>query len=143
MRIHTSAQVTGMVILNAAREAGVTLENWDEKGSKSHDHAWEIKLTGNSRRRPNGGNSGAGDAYAATWDQWGVFLAHIFEADSNAKCYAYADGYAFHDFTGDRFEDGWPEDAHGDHTFRYVGQLVTGVSLHRCTKCTAVQRYQH
>jgi hypothetical protein len=88
MRIHCSNDVTTSTIYAAARHARVDV-TITEHGSRSRDHAFDVKLEGESRRRPNGGASGAGSGYAATWDQWGVFLGFIFDVDPDAKCWAY------------------------------------------------------
>lgn len=158
MRIHTST-LTYSNILDAAREARVWIEQQTQHGSKSHPRAFEIHLTGESRRKPNRRGAGDPDAYAATWDQWGVFLAALFAVDPDMVCGTvkhpiYASGEDFADRTGDRFgapetvmtDDGyrdvftsfgWPDDAHGDHTFRYQGKP----GEQRCTKCSAVQRW--
>lgn len=161
MRIHTSLGFSAICI--AAKIAKVDLI-WPsdgkpiQRGSRTHDHAFEVKLEGASRRRPNGGSSGAGSGYAATWDQWGVFLGHIFRLDENAKCWAYTDADEFHYRTNNRFDlhenltanaslnvaysEGlmltyWPHDAHGDHTFRFAGVPCQ----QSCTKCSAVTRW--
>ena len=89
------------------------------------------------RRRPNGGQSGAGSGYAATWDQWGVFLGHIYRVDPDAKSWAYRDADDFHTQTDWRFdEQGMPNDAHGDHKWEFVMPFQQG-----CAKCSAVKRW--
>ena len=145
MRIHSNT-LTSRDVYAAAREARATVEVLTEHGSRSRDHAFEVKLSGESRRRPNGGNYGAErDVFAATWDQWGVFLQILFDADTDLtipRAYADRDEYIRHTnarFTkiGGGWTDHWPADAHGDHTFRYAGIPRT----HACTKCSAVQRW--
>ena len=135
MRIHVSRNVSADAIHDAIRAAGAHAEVLSEHGSRKRDHAFEVKLTGNSNRRPNGGTYGARDAYAATWDQWGVFINAVFDADPDATMTYYTDAADFHYRTGARFAEGWPADAHGDHTFRYI--VGRGIS---CTKCSATQR---
>lgn len=139
MRIHTDNLTTGD-LMDAAKIARVEID-WTSHGSRSRDHAFEVRLTGESRRRPNSGQYGATrDAYAATWDQWGVFLAELFQRDATATIpSAYRDGEAFANHTGDRsgapevvmtadgyaeeFKSyGWPEDAHGDHRWEHAGR---------------------
>lgn len=148
MRIHTD-QVENIDLDRAAFHAGVTFEKKSRHGSRTHKHAWEIKLLGNSRRRPNGGSRGADhNGYAATWDQWGIFLAHLYVEDSNLKCWAYEDEDAFSERTNGRFDLSFNRengefggfklsDSHGDHTFRYAGVPCT----QKCTKCDAIQRW--
>ena len=143
MRIHANTLTTSE-IYKAARIARVEIEHLTEHGSRKRAHAFEVKLSGESRRRPN--NNGAhGDVFAATWDQWGVFLACLFDADNKITIpSAYEDRDQFQYRTDARFvkigggwENYWPNDAHGDHTFRYAGIPYT----QQCTKCSATQRW--
>lgn len=113
MRIHTDT-LTESDIYKAAWFARVDVVKLTRHGSKSRDHAYDVKLEGESRRRPNGGASGVsyGSGYAATWDQWGVFLSVLFDLD-NGDTFdpsapmtipaAYADRDGFHERTGNRF----------------------------------------
>lgn len=155
MRIHVSDKVTIDTIMDAADKARVYFAEdggFSEHKSKTHDHAFEVHLTGDSKRRPN--RYSGGDDYAATWDQWGVFLQVIFDADPNARCGSakhpvYANRGDYYYKTDWRFMDRqdevayatepvyWPADAHGDHTFRYAGVPYENA----CTKCSAVKRW--
>jgi hypothetical protein len=148
MRIHTS--VTRPTIIAAARLARVDLVTLEEHESATHPRAFDVKLQGESRRRPAGGSS---TGYAATWDQWGVFLAAIYAEDYDARCggtakrpvyanagdFDYQTGFRFADDSGDvEPGDFWPADAHGDHTFRFAGVPFS----QQCTKCSAVKRWR-
>jgi hypothetical protein len=151
MRIHTDT-LRHVDLWDAARLARVEMEV-TKHGSKSRDHAFEVHLTGESKRRPNRRGKGGPDEYAATWDQWGVFLSVLFDADDGRTfepsapmtCTYYSDRAEFDRRTGNRFNpDGndrgdetgyWPADYHGDHTFRYNGVPCQ----QQCTKCSAVQ----
>lgn len=156
MRIHTD-NLTATHLYSAALISRARLD-LTMHGSKSRARAFEVRLTGESRRRPNSGTRGAGDDYAATWDQWGVFLAVLFEADPDMVVPYYASPEDYAAQTGDRFgapeavmgtrhgepsmvdkfvSYGWPEDAHGDHVFRFAGTP----SEQSCTKCSAVKRW--
>lgn len=59
-------------------------------GSRSRDHAFEVKLgsdikiKGDGRRWTNSGTYGKGGNYAATYDEWGWLIAEIFEQDPEA-----------------------------------------------------------
>ena len=128
MRIHTSSNVSHDDILTAASSAEAWAEI-TEHGSRKRSHAFEVHLTGSSKRR-NATNTD----YAATWDQWGIFIAAVFEIDPEATMTYYTDAADFHYQTGTRFADGRPADMHGDHTFRWNGSAT------QCTKCSAVQR---
>lgn len=137
MRFHTDT-LTSKDLWDAARAARVDMES-TRHGSRSRAHAFEVRLTGESNRRPNSGTRGAGDDYAATWDQWGVFIAYLFNRDPQMTTRYYADKNEFQYRTDHRFavEDFWPADAHGDHTFRYAGVPRT----QQCTKCSATVRW--
>lgn len=150
MRIHSDV-ITREDIHRAARHARVDLATFTDHGSRSRARAFDVKLEGESRRRPNGGASGAGSGYAATWDQWGVFLGFLFELDARMVTPYYKNKADFDRRTDNRFrtrgawtDDGerdgvtnWPRDAHGDHVFRFSG--IPGQQA--CTKCSAVQRW--
>lgn len=141
MRIHTNT-LTESDIYAAARAARATVEYLSKRGSRTHDHAFEVKLTGNSRRRPNGGSYGADrDAYAATWDQWGVFLGLLFDTDDTMRTTYDADAGAFGYRTDWRFAGLDPENIeiplNHDHTFRFAGIPRE----QECVKCGAVTRW--
>jgi hypothetical protein len=95
MRIHSD--VLGSDDLQAALAeipyGGVYLQCRPTRhGSRSRDHAYEAKLRGygaRHTRRPNSGTYGADDEYAATYDDWGYWLAELFSRDPNAICGPY------------------------------------------------------
>jgi hypothetical protein len=140
MHIH-SDKITRMNVLDAARLARVDMETFRQHNSRTKDHAFEVALEGESRRRPN--NRGRSNGYAATWDQWGVFLGALYQIDPNMLCgsgikYAvYKNVDDFNIQTDCRFEDGtWPADAHGDHSW-----IVGTPWYQQCSKCSAVKRW--
>lgn len=137
MRIHSDT-LTIQNVYEAARHARADLQV-TEHGSRKRSHAFNVTLTGESRRRPNSGKRGAGDEYAATWDQWGVFLSFLYNIDPLMVTPYYEDSEHFDTRTASRFDvpGQWPSDVHGDHTFRYNG--VPGQQ--DCTKCTATVRW--
>lgn len=146
MRIHSDSLYLSD-LMDAARIARVFFDRIEEKGSRSREHAFDVTLTGESRRRPNGGNRGANtDDYAATWDQWGVFLSVLFDRDPAMVTPYYADADDFHHRTAHRFDPegedrgrtGFePNNQHGDHTFRFAGTPRE----QSCTKCSAIRRW--
>jgi hypothetical protein len=139
MKIHTSA--TREQVAEAMRTAMVQPDRFEEKGSRSHVRAFDVTLTGGSNRRPNNGDYNP-NSYAATWDQWGVFIAAIFAIDPDSKMTYYANAADFHWQTDWRFGDGqfvrWPSDAHGDHKFEFTGT----VGQQECSKCSAIKRWK-
>lgn len=100
MRIHTTAD--RLDVATAARKAGIYLEKFNTHGSRSHRHAFEVIASGESPHRINSGKFG--HEYAASWDQWGIFLAAIYAVDPTAKSWAYTDADDFHAKTGHRFD---------------------------------------
>ncbi len=125
-------------------------------GSRTRDHAAEVHLyaydprpvTRNgrpalSRRRPNGGTRGGlSDVYAATYDEWGAFLARVFATRSNVTIpRVYADAFAFHRMTGGRFSDldNLPDSC--EHKFALSGQGPDGSLTYVCPACGARRTY--
>lgn len=107
MRLHTCA-ITASDLHDAARLAGVTFDTMTEHGSRAQHHAWNVKLFGSSGRRPNWGTSGVGsygvgDGEAATWDEWGIFLAALYRLDPLMKTPYYDNADHYHWVTGRRF----------------------------------------
>ena len=103
MKIRTNASPVEMYA--AARTAGVSFARFDVRGARSHAHGYDVILTGSSNRRANGGWGGAMPSdHAATWDEWGVFLAEVFRADPTTDAGGYYVGAAdFHEQTGHRY----------------------------------------
>lgn len=60
------------------------------------------------RHYPNSGTSGAQSwegQVAASWAEWGWFLARVFEVDPDARCGDYRSADDFHAQTGERFRE--------------------------------------
>ncbi len=81
-------------------------------GSRQRAGALDVIIASDgtlSRRRRNAGASrdrSALDDYAATWGQWGHFLAYLFTVDPSATApTAYADAADFHARTRGEFAD--------------------------------------
>jgi hypothetical protein len=138
MRIHTSAAYGA--IYAAAREARVIVRA-TEHGSRTHARAFEVQLSdgaGNAWR--NSGQYGAAtwDGNAATWDEWGIFLAHLYGADPGARVGGslkrpiYADADDFHRVTCDRYRTLTPALQHKRHKW----ERVYGAHRQTC-KCGA------
>lgn len=120
MRIHTNVATAVQVAnlaLHAAKKAGrvaghVYFDKCTDHRSTTHTYAAEVHLVadvkepGSKRRRPNNGVVGydGSEVWAATWDEWGWFLAEVFRLDPQAKCAAwYPTEAAFHERTKHRF----------------------------------------
>ncbi|ATS93166.1 hypothetical protein SEA_PATIO_85 [Gordonia phage Patio] len=126
-------------------------------GSRIRTRALEVQMSGDASRRTNSGNRGAGDEYAATWDQWGLFLAEAFRRDPDmlvgSKKYPVYDGAEhFHWVTGTRYADlrnrpsyaGWDgRNYHRAHRWGYPDMSAGGsYSVSECTnrECRAIVR---
>jgi len=143
MRLH-SRTLTAAHLQEARRAAG--LNAWDltytEHGSRACGHAFEVSLTGTSPRRPNSGKYGAtGDDHAATWDEWGMFLAYLYRVDDamvcgSAKHSVYADADDFHWRTAGRFEHLTPDQQHRAHRWD-----SSGLAREQSCPCGAVRRW--
>ena len=98
MKLHSNILTDNDVFaaLQRAKDAGkvdtsVMFEEIQGKGSRSHKQAWEVKLgwygdkvKGDGRRWTNSGTRGNGGNYAATYDEWGWFIAELYAKDENA-----------------------------------------------------------
>ena len=140
MRLHTDT-ITRQDVQNVADSLGLTLHDFDEKGSRSHSRAFVIYLEGSSNRDSNGR-----DHKAATWDEWGMFIAELYKIDDTAmwgsKAWGYKDSSDFHRQTCDRFVTR-PTDLHIQHKWVYDyqnSQPFSGVSVHKCNGCSAGMR---
>lgn len=136
MIIHTS--LTHTEIYEAGTKAGVVFARLNTRGSRKADHAFDLILSGSGAHR----SQYRAQAWpAATWDEWGIFLAEIFRRDQGASATYYSDAADFHWRTGDRFATLTPARQHKLHRWQYVGQCVTGAYHVRECACGARNRY--
>ena len=100
MRIHTN--LTELELYCALDGAGDIGLDCMRHGSRKRPHAFEVTLTGcgaRHTRRKNHGAHGAGDEFAATWSDWGRWLASLYERDPALVCPHYTDAEDFHSKT--------------------------------------------
>lgn len=130
MRIHAN-NLTVADIHNAAEHLGIRVS---EHGSRKRNRAFEVALYGSSFRRTQDGSG-----QAATWDEWGDFLAALFDADDSVTVpRIYESPDHFHWATGARYMGEY--ESHSNHKWEYEGECVTGsYSVHKC-KCGAIRR---
>lgn len=134
MRIHLNHGTPDTLLSTAARTAGVAFDKYKKGGSRSHFWGYTIILEGESGRHTNSGSYGARtDSEAATWDQWGIFLAVIFEADPGAKTDSYANAEDFHRKTGGRFDMHNIADLDPDALVTSQSSLDYKITAHRWT----------
>lgn len=149
MRIHTNNPAgVWQSIWDATRNMPGVYADLTEHGSRTRGEAIELKLEGTSNRKVNAGTSRNVDRFdlpnAATWDEWGVVLQAVFDADPNALAgsakYPVYDGREDYERqTQGRFvtaHDGvyrLPHDTHQNHVWDYKpGQATTP-----CKRCSA------
>ncbi len=114
MRIHTNLLQRD---LDAAAEvAGVGLDRRTEHRSSKRVRAFVVILSGNSPHRQRGGEN-----FAATWDQWGIFLEYLWAGDPAMTCAAYPDHATFVHATGHRYDDLMLADQHRKHKWQPLG----------------------
>lgn len=99
MRIHTSVlypNVIGLALNGGYGEQAkdVTIHVLSTHGSRGKwDRSYEVALRGHGKRHtrpPNTGINGSnGDERAATYDDWGWFLAGLYVIDPEARCGPY------------------------------------------------------
>lgn len=121
MRIHTNRFHAGDIYAAAGFAAGAIVEYVREHGSRTRARSYDFYITGNSSHRPGFGKETIGE-YAATWDQWGLLLGHLFSIDPDAhtgRC-GYRSSADFHYKTAHRFVPGFirPEDTHRRHKWQ-------------------------
>jgi len=129
VRLHTDTITYRDLFAAVQHIDGVYLADPGPKqtGSKTRDHAFTVKLEAferKGRRRVNFGTAKGVDRFdppfAATWDEWGFFLAYLFDIDPNLIA---GDNYSGRDHfqwcTGYRFvgrepvvRGGTPHDQH-------------------------------
>lgn len=135
MRLHTNILTRDDLYKATADLPGVSIKA-TEHGSRSHARGFEVHLTGTSNSRPN--REHWADEYAATWDEWGVAIARLYDIDPDAvwggvKNPIYDGSDDFHFQTGYRFEGGqMPKDTHKRHNWQYVAPREFA-----CKTCTA------
>lgn len=101
MKIRSNAAPSD--VYAAANAAGVCLYRFDVRGARTHAHGYNVHLEGSSGRATNSGHFGAGSHPAATWDEWGVFLAHLFAVDPTTDATYYKGRDDFDLQTGERY----------------------------------------
>lgn len=133
MKFHTKLTLGQM--RSVQLPPGVQWYRLTEQGSRSRVRKFDMVLSGGSAY---GGQFGAQDYSAATWDEWGVVLGELFVLDPEARVPGTYEGWAdFHHLTGDRYHpDDLPLSLCRRHKWtRYY------VCSRQCQKCNAIHRW--
>lgn len=135
MRIHTDTLSRHDVLAAAGALSGVYVYATPH-GSRKRDHAFEVALRGSEERhtrRPNSGRYGADSyEYAATYSDWGYFLAALFAADPNLTTTYYSSANGFHSETRRLYQH--------PATLPYFAEKVRGYIIGGANKTTAIER---
>ena len=139
MRIHSDVLTIADVHRAASGLPGVYVTA-SQHGSRARRRAFNVSLEGNGHRK-NSGLYGAAEEFGATWDEWGVFIARLFDIDpeafwGTAKHPTYASPEGFHHLTGERFRSlELPADTHKRHRWDPAGDR-----RYSCHTCSATYR---
>jgi uncharacterized protein YwbE len=109
MRLHTNLTADNIRTCLDQAKAGdipsdIVFDVFGETGSRSHPHGFEVHLASTQKntrddgvtRRTNPMARHDGPRYAASYDEWGWFLAELFAADRAAKAGPYKNEDDFH-----------------------------------------------
>lgn len=138
MRIHSDI-LAADDIHAATRDLPGVYVTASRHGSRARQRAFDVSLEGNGRRK-NSGRYGAAEDFGATWDEWGVVMARLFDIDPDAfwgtaKSPTYADAEDFHRATGERFRAlSLPADTHKQHRWDIAGDRYFS-----CLTCSATR----
>lgn len=137
MRIYTN-EIAEKEIMDAAQYARVSIERLRVRGSRKWERSFDVILSGSGARR----SQYASHAFpSATWDEWGMFLARLFDREPGIKAGPYRDRDHFRWSTGARYDDLLPAEQHKVHRWQYDGECVTGAYIvHSCKGCPAIRR---
>lgn len=137
MIIH-SDKLTRDDFYSAAKASGVEIVDVVSKGSRSRKGAFNFAISGSGR---HGGQWGTQDYKAATWDEWGIFLAKLFAIDpeSHTGKYGYLSAEHFDWMTGYRFQRLDIRDQHKRHKWAHHSVATSTYYVHSCD-CGAITR---
>ena len=149
MRVHSKIITLTDIYLRATENLPGVYATATEHGSRSHGTAFEVSLEGNGYARNTGTRGAARDGYdeapkGATWDEWGAFIAALYEIDPDAvwgsvkrPVYRNKDNFDF--MTYDRFAatpGHLPADTHKRHNWMFA---IPREQV--CSKCSAYRRF--
>jgi hypothetical protein len=116
MKIHSDILTASKVydVLDTLKKDGevvptLFLDQWEDCGSRSKRNGIEIKvkswqkLEGDGRRRPMYYWKDEDGNWAATYDEWGIIIAALYNIDGDAKIGPYNNVEHFHERTQYKF----------------------------------------
>lgn len=132
MRIHSD--ILTEADIRAAVPSTAYIGKLTVHGSRKRAHGYEVNLGGSGK---TGGQWGQTDGKAATWDEWGMFLAALYKIDPDITMAAYVDHADFDYATGSRFDTLTPAEQHYQHKWVYVGPYEFECKGSKNKPCTA------
>jgi hypothetical protein len=98
MRIHTNVMSKAEVASHLGVQNDVTIHVVSEHGSRSHRIAYEVALRGQGKRHKRNPNTRDDSlpGKAATYDDWGQYIANLYRMDVDAIVGPYKGRDDFH-----------------------------------------------
>lgn len=141
MRIHSDVFVIDDIHAAAERAGAGVRVKFTVHGSRSRARAFNVTLTGTSSRVPGWGKGEPGE-HAATWDEWGMFLAELFRRDPDAVApSAYESAEHFRWVTGARFDTLTPADQHDGAGHKWSGSYPNLTGVYYVAECIGRKGY--
>lgn len=134
MKLHTNLTADQVRQLAADLIPGITVRI-EEHGSRSHERRLDFHPLDNGTLTVKGRRVGQSGLRGITWDEWGIILNALFDADPDMKATYYESASDFHYVTGTRFADLTWEEQHGRHRWEFKA-----ADLHEC-ECGASRRH--
>jgi len=136
MRIYAN-EITEKEILDAALHARVSIERLRVRSSRQYARSFDVILSGSGARRSQYADR---ETPSATWDEWGIFLAQLFDHEPDLRAGPYRGRDHFGWSTDDRYGDLQPDDQHKLHRWEY--RIHVPLTWHEQTcRCGAVRRF--
>lgn len=138
MKVHSDTLTADSIRAAIDVIPGVSIIGLTTHGSRSRKAAFNIQLTGSGVR---GGMHGNLDYPTATWDEWGIVIAALYELDPQAHWgKVYESEEHFHWVTCSRFSYLTTEAQHKRHKWNAQGLVATGSYYVFNCKCGAHMR---
>lgn len=130
-------EITEKEIMDAALQAGASVEKMIVRRGRRFARTFDVILSGSGPRRSQWREQ---SVPAATWDEWGIFMARLFDHEPTMRIGPYRDRDHFRWSTGDRYDDLDPADQHNHRwTLDYHTPRVEQGQF--CKGCDAVRRF--
>lgn len=116
MRIHSDI-LTQHDLTIASNLAGTWHIRRTNHNSRKRAAAFDVALSGSSPSRAQADR----EQYAASWDEWGMYLAALYRRDPKMVTPYYADADDFHFQTHNRFREFDRSEHHNRHNWEHAG----------------------